>query len=250
MGEDDWRNWKNGRYDNRYRGVRRHSGQRNRKMITTILVIVAVLFVSYFVYQNYFTTGIMQKEASNAINNASKIQPALVSITKPALDAISKVASQVNTQVTSPSKNSPETPSPATPGIQPSLVNTIDLEHAIHNQINSMRANAGLKPLSYDEQVATMAREHSKDMAINNYFDHTSPDGKTLQDRIITARIPCFPDGENIEQTYTGDTPYSIVQTWMNSQGHRDNILTPFYMREGIGVYDSLGNVFITEDFC
>src|SRR6185437_11243294 len=99
MADDDWRNWKNGRYDTRYRGVKRHSGQRNRKPIIAILVIVAVIIAGYLMYQNNFLDGILQKETKSAVNNAIKMQPALGGIIKPAVDTVSKITTQVSKQV-------------------------------------------------------------------------------------------------------------------------------------------------------
>jgi len=89
-------------------------------------------------------------------------------------------------------------------------------------------------------------------MANNNYFDHTSPNGKTFQDRIMYARIACYPAGENIEQNYqsTPNLLDSIMQTWINSSEHKMNMLSPFYSSEGIGVAVSNDNVLITDDFC
>lgn len=136
--------------------------------------------------------------------------------------------------------------------IIPKPVNTNELEYSIHNQINQIREQNGIKSLIFSEQIANIAREHSQDMAINNYFDHTSLDGKTLQNRMYDARLPCYPAGENIEENYvsTPDLLNSIMETWMQSSGHRENILSPYYTSEGIGVYVNGDNLLITEDFC
>jgi len=70
--DDDWRKWKNGRYDNRYRGVKRHSGQRGHKRTIAISVIVAgALIFGFFIFQNQITSQIPQKEASEIIANTS-----------------------------------------------------------------------------------------------------------------------------------------------------------------------------------
>lgn len=131
-------------------------------------------------------------------------------------------------------------------------INTLELEKQIHDQINIIRNQAGLKSLSYDDKVAEMAREHSQDMAMNNYFDHTSLDGKTFQDRIISSQIACYPAGENIEQNYQSETNLldSVIQTWMNSPEHKQNILSSFYSSEGIGIVTNNDNILITDDFC
>lgn len=133
------------------------------------------------------------------------------------------------------------------------VIDPIALEHQIHTEINNVRVENGLKPLVYDEKIATIARNHSQDMAVNNYFDHTSPDGKTLQNRFMDSKYFCFASyGENIQQNYisTPNLLDSIIQTWMTSSGHKANILSKFYLQEGLGVYVNSDNVFITEDFC
>lgn len=126
------------------------------------------------------------------------------------------------------------------------------LEKQIHDQINSIRIENGQRPLIYNEPISNIAREHSKDMALNNYFDHTSSDGKTFQDRITASRLVCYPAGENIEINYKSEPNLldSIIQTWMNSPEHKQNILLPYYTSEGIGVYVLNDNVLITDDFC
>ena len=129
------------------------------------------------------------------------------------------------------------------------IVDISSLEQQIHSEINNMREQSRLQPLKFDQNIVNIATEHSKDMAINNYFDHTSPDGKTVQNRFYDAKYPCNP-GENIEQAVVGDSPHSIVQLWMSSSGHEANILQNIFTVEGIGIYQDGQSLFITEDFC
>lgn len=134
---------------------------------------------------------------------------------------------------------------------QPKTIDINNLENSIHQEINNQREQSGLKPLTYDIQVSKIARLHSQDMIDNNYFDHTSPNGVTLQNRF--SQYPCFPNGENIaEVTLDNQDSLSeaIVGLWMNSSEHRTNILESIYQSEGIGVYISDNNVMVTEDFC
>lgn len=69
MDDDDWRSWKNGKHDNRYHGVKRHSGQRSYKIPVIVSVIIIVIILGYFVYQTYGTPQVIQNEASKAIQN-------------------------------------------------------------------------------------------------------------------------------------------------------------------------------------
>jgi uncharacterized protein YkwD/succinate dehydrogenase/fumarate reductase cytochrome b subunit len=152
------------------------------------------------------------------------------------------------------------------------------LESQIHSLINQQRTENGLSDLSYDTALADIARKHSADMAQTNYFSHYTPQGLSPTDRGNQAGYSCYKNygsyytsgiAENIMQNnlYTSVTYYdgvpsyawnsqdalaqSTVIGWMNSPGHRQNILTSTYEREGIGVaIASDDKVYITEDFC
>ncbi|MBI2232879.1 MAG: CAP domain-containing protein [Candidatus Aenigmarchaeota archaeon] len=151
-------------------------------------------------------------------------------------------------------------------------IDVAKVETEIHNLINSQRQRYGLSPLSYDARLASIARAHSEDMVRRNFFDHVNPDGKDPTSRGIAASYSCYKDygsyyttglAENLNQIPTGDvigcgyvyTEEEITQCavdgWMESLGHRQNILTATYDKEGIGVALSSGNVaYITQDFC
>ncbi len=153
------------------------------------------------------------------------------------------------------------------------------IEYKIHEKINLERQQQGLPPLSFDSKLQSAARNHSNDMGIKNYFEHVSPDGTTPTSRGKTAGYNCFKMygggysdglGENIAKMPIASSfglmaifPWAIwndkttvasqtVESWMNSPGHRENILTPHYSTEGIGVYRKPLDtyVYITEDFC
>lgn len=155
---------------------------------------------------------------------------------------------------------------------------TIDiskLEQRIHELINQQRNSNGLSSLSFDSSLAVIARGHSQDMAKNNYFSHINLQGQNAIARGNQQGYPCRKDygsyytygiSENIfdthhDTTYNGITvndfesievmAQKTVNGWMNSPGHRKNILTSTFDREGIGVGIASDNtVYITEDFC
>ena len=161
--------------------------------------------------------------------------------------------------------------------IKPSI-NTRELEKRIHELINKERKKQGLLPLRLDEKLSIIARKHSQDMAENDYFSHINLRGESPTDRGIKERYYCRKDfgsyyteglAENIFQNwlydsityYDGiaihdwntmeDLAQSTVQGWMESPGHRSNILNPSFDREGIGVaIANSGKVYITQDFC
>jgi len=154
-----------------------------------------------------------------------------------------------------------------------------DLAAEIHGLINQQRVANGLSPLAYDPELAEIALGHSRDMADNGYFSHVDPRGMDPTARGEAAGYTCRKEygsyytygiAENIFQnnryssvTHYGDgrneydwnSPDEIAQStaggWMNSSGHRKNILTSGFDREGIGVAIAPDDkVYITEDFC
>ena len=105
--------------------------------------------------------------------------------------------------------------------------------------VNKERANNGLSPLTMDESVRKVARAKSTDMSTKHYFDHTSPTYGSPFDMLKSFGISYKSAGENIAQGYT--TPEAVVKGWMNSSGHRANILSSKYTKIGIG-YEANGN--------
>ncbi len=98
---------------------------------------------------------------------------------------------------------------------------------------NAERAVYGLPALRLSDALCSSAQAHAEDMYTNNYFSHTSQDGRTLSDRIekYSNKYSCM--GENIARGY--GTPEAAVEGWMNSEGHRANILDKSYTDIGVG---------------
>ena len=114
---------------------------------------------------------------------------------------------------------------PATPAHQDT--NASEFEMRVLELTNSERARHGLAPLSWDNTLGTAARNHSIDMATRVFFDHTCPSGGTFLTRGA--------HGENIAMGQT--TPEVVVLRWMESPGHRANILNPNFTYLGVGFY-------------
>lgn len=154
-----------------------------------------------------------------------------------------------------------------------SQIDIYELEQKVHLLINVQRMNNGLSPLSSDSELANIARSHSQDMAQNNFFDHINVKGQDPTDRANAVGYSCYKDygsyytegiAENIAQTpiYSdvegcGSTTNldslaeCIVDGWMTSPGHRENILTATYDKEGIGIaYSEDNQAYSTENFC
>ncbi|MCD0451916.1 CAP domain-containing protein [Actinocorallia sp. API 0066] len=97
---------------------------------------------------------------------------------------------------------------------------------------NAERAKAGCPALRADARLVRAARKHSTDMAVNGYFAHDSQDGRSPWDR-IKAEGYLDPGAENIAAGYP--TPEAVVKGWMNSDGHRANILNCKLKALGVG---------------
>ena len=106
-------------------------------------------------------------------------------------------------------------------------------EAEVISLINAERGKEGLTNLSIHSQLTTAARIHSDDMACNAFFSHTSSTTGTPFDRIAAAGYSYSAAGENIAAGY--GTPAALVEGWMESEGHRDNILSPSFTHIGLG---------------
>lgn len=109
---------------------------------------------------------------------------------------------------------------------------------------NAERAKAGCKALRRDDRLDTAALGHSLDMATRVYFSHDSQDGRSFSDRILAAGYRS-PGGENIARGQT--TAAEVVQAWMDSPGHKRNILDCTFTTIGVG-YAQNGDYW-TQDF-
>ncbi|GAB2727349.1 CAP domain-containing protein [Streptomyces bullii] len=98
---------------------------------------------------------------------------------------------------------------------------------------NRERARAGLRPLAPDPRLTTAAQAHSADMVARDFYSHTSPDGHRPWDRAAAAGFTRRSIGENIACGQR--SPADVVEGWMNSPGHRVNILKPDFTHIGIG---------------
>ena len=123
----------------------------------------------------------------------------------------------------------------------PTRSNSERIEVATLCLVNGQRARHGERPLRPNADLSRSAAAHSEDMVARNYFDHTSPAGETLLDRIkASTYLPPragYILGENIALgTMQLATPAAIVASWMASPGHRANILNADFRDSGLGV--------------
>ncbi len=108
-------------------------------------------------------------------------------------------------------------------------------EQEVIRLTNDARAGGGCAPLTHNDKLHAAALGHSVDMADNNYFSHTSQDGSTMTDRIERQGYAWRSLAENIAAGYR--TPASVVDGWMNSKGHRDNIMNCNLTEIGVGFH-------------
>ncbi|PFZ44953.1 serine protease [Bacillus wiedmannii] len=120
-----------------------------------------------------------------------------------------------------------------------------EFEQRVVELTNAERAKQGLPALKIDTELSKVARVKSEDMQKNNYFDHNSPTYGSPFDMMKKFGISYTSAGENIAQGQR--TPEEVVQAWMNSAGHRANILNNGFTHIGVGYVES-GNYW-TQQF-
>ncbi|MFC7340549.1 CAP domain-containing protein [Saccharopolyspora griseoalba] len=118
------------------------------------------------------------------------------------------------------------------------------VEGSVLSLVNVTRADAGCEPLRLDHRLNRAASAHSADMSRRGYFSHTTPEGVTFGERIRRAGYP-KPGAENIARGQT--SARQVVDDWLASSGHRENIVNCELRAVGIGV--SPDGQYWTQDF-
>jgi len=184
---------------------------------------------------------------------------ALVTFTDPAVEGRERHAGSGRSEIQSPE------------------IEIAELEKKVHDLINRERKKKGLSTLAWNDSLNRIARRYSRDMSERGFFSHNDPEGRCFMDRYKDHGFDCrlrignttCLGAENIAQDnlyksvlYRNGVPSydwntveeiaaSVVKGWMKSKGHRENILTPYFKRQGIGIAISEdGRVYVTEDFC
>lgn len=153
-------------------------------------------------------------------------------------DSLWKIAVRYQVGLSEIIQANPQFKNPALiyPGQRVNIPN-FDATKSIENQVvqltNQERAKYGLKPLVADWELARVARYKSVDMRDRNYFSHTSPTYGSPFDMMKNFGISYRSAGENIAAGQR--TPQEVVTAWMNSEGHRKNILSSGYTHIGVG---------------
>jgi|GEM_PF-2360997 len=274
---DDWRGWKDGKYDNRYKGTKRQKKYRNpykkshtKKIGIGISLVVIIGFVGFL-----FNNGVFEINEKNLDSSIQTIQETTESAKRIVLETADKaIPEPAKKVVTDTTDKIQETTSEIVKKIEEDQIQREieqksadekylkDIALQIHELINNERTSRGLFALNWNPTIAKTSVNHSNDMANRNYFQHDSPEGHDFTWRYAEVGFTCaisqgswiYGGGENImymEGYYGVETiAQESVDGWMNSQGHRENILTPYFKTEGIGVAKSGSEVYVTQNFC
>ena len=247
--------------DSRGRDPRFHTDSRASVLSVVKLVGIGVVTLAFVSLQ--FGTGIPAVDGT--VND--------VVGTGPVVDA------DADSERWTPAESTTEHDTAVTGGSDDEIVdgtNETRIERLVHAEVNERRADRGLSRLAYDPALAAIADDYSAAMAQRDFFAHVDPDGDDFADRYEAAGYRCrvstgdnryATGGENLAQSWwerqvrtdRGTVYYDteralaegVVDQWMDSPGHRENILTPYWDHEGIGVdITADGKVLVTQNFC
>ena len=151
-----------------------------------------------------------------------------------------------NNTSTTPEQNTDNNTS-TTPEQKPST-DFSSYQQQVLDLVNAERTKRGIAALTLDSSLSSVATKKSQDMVNKNYFDHTSPTYGSPFDMMKQVGISYRTAGENIAKGQK--TPQEVVTAWMNSEGHRKNILNPDFTNLGVGIAkDSNGTTYWTQMF-
>jgi len=167
--------------------------------------------------------------AGGKVQTTTPGQPAAPTTSSPAPTTSSAAPTPTETSAT-PQPSASEAPPPSTKAaarVAPSVATQVI------TLVNDERAKAGCAPLTEESHVTKAAQDFSDQMSAENFFSHTSPDGTTFDQRIKQAGYS-KPGAENIARGQTSAA--QVMDSWMNSDGHRANILNCSLKKIGVGV--------------
>ncbi|MCX5400013.1 CAP domain-containing protein [Streptomyces sp. NBC_00102] len=175
--------------------------------------------------------------ASPTEKTASPTPSATPSVTK-------TTAAPAPAKSTAAAAPAPTTAAPKTEAPEPAP--DTSAQTAVLTLVNQERSKVGCSPVTLSSSLTSLAQNFSQDMAARDFFDHTDPDGDTPWDRAAAAGITNL-GGENIARGQAD--AQAVMDSWMNSEGHRANILNCDYTTLGVGVYIADGGPWWTQDF-
>ncbi len=127
---------------------------------------------------------------------------------------------------------------------------TAEMEALVYERINQIRQEEGLNPLQPNGPLAEVARQYSQRMAEEDFFGHISPAGDSPAQRVSAASISYWIVGENLFTSTNAPEPAPLaVQGWMDSPGHRENVLRSSFTETGVGVWQRDSTYYFTQLF-
>ncbi|MEU6344964.1 CAP domain-containing protein [Streptomyces sp. NPDC046977] len=176
---------------------------------------------------------------------ATSATPAPPTPSRPATPAAPQTSAPAAPPTSAPASLVPTTPPVASaPPVESGSESAA--EAAVLALVNQERATAGCQPVTDDKQLDSLASDFSADMAARAFFDHTDPDGDDPWDRAAQAGVKDL-GGENIARGQA--TAEEVMTAWMNSDGHRANILNCDFKTLGVGAVFGDGGPWWTQDF-
>jgi uncharacterized YkwD family protein/spore coat assembly protein SafA len=193
-----------------------------KKLLPVLLLAVMILLPSAAAYPG-------TARSAPADTDTYTVQPG---------DSLWKISVKYQVGLSEIISANPQFPNPALiyPGDKvtvPLFTATKSVESEVVRLVNIERAKNGLKPLTANWQLARVARYKSEDMRDKGYFSHTSPTYGSPFDMMKNFRVSYSSAGENIAAGQT--TAQAVMDSWMNSPGHRQNILSANYTEIGVG---------------
>ena len=151
------------------------------------------------------------------------------------------------------SNSNENTPSTEDQQVSGSSAYIAEIEQLILQKVNEERVAAGISPLNYNSTMEHYARLKSKDMGDRGYFDHADPEGKYITEQMKADGVNYRAWGENIAYISGGSGNSALADrfmtNWMNSSGHRANILSTNFTSMGVGVYKIGNTYYATQEF-
>jgi uncharacterized protein YkwD len=138
----------------------------------------------------------------------------------------------------------------------PGITYLAKVEDLVFEMTNQARVAKGLAPLARDDELGNAARSFSNDMLVHGFFDHDTPDGLPFEQRLPNQyRHWVYDMGENIWSgsgyniSNTQEIAKDIINDWLNSPGHRENMLDPSFTHLGVGVSARHHTIRATQEF-
>ena len=199
------------------------------KFVLILILLIIIVWLIYIAYQIFLT------EQPGFVNS---IEKGIEKISLPTLEPVSEQIQEPETLIL-PEEALPER-------------TKYNLEKETFIEMNKARQEHNLPLLVWDEKIANTAFKHSKDMAENNYVNHTNLQGLNPAERLEKDKILNFCSSENIFYIETEnpekDLPEEAVQGWLKSPRHRENLLDINITRAGVGIYCQTTKCYVTAN--